>query len=323
MLPGNAFIQYYHRRSDSSLIRSLPLKALAMETLKLRPPAPSPVQNENSAPTSIAKVVIIKHPVYPDEYEQNLLLQLYAWDAPNGGLHAGTALLASAIIACNSRDGYLTAERNGEILDLHDDDILPAGEYYYHVPNPTPQPTGVCQPYKYPIYPSFEHWAFPHGHIHGRWLGVDSAGGNEAAVAMEPSSTPSVSSVTAAVIARDKACLVSKHRDYIERAHLCPRNELDWFQKNGMRRYNARRELSGDYITDDTANAIAMRADIHRGFDECKFVLARKSGQWVTHSLETTYELGRMHHNRPVDIPCGVSVEFITGRIRVGHLPSC
>lgn len=127
--------------------------------------------------------------------------------------------------------------------------------------------------------------------------------------------------MTAAVIARDKACIVSKHQDYIERAHLCPRHELDWFQENGMRRYNARLELSGDFITDDMANALAMRADIYRGFDECKFVLARKNGQWVTHFLEIIYELGRMYHNRPVDIPCGVSIEFILARFAWAVFP--
>jgi hypothetical protein len=35
-------------------------------------------------------------------------------------------------------------------------------------------------------------------------------------------------------------------------------NELNWFQKIGMRRYNARRELSGDFITNDMANAIVI-----------------------------------------------------------------
>lgn len=158
---------------------------LAMEALKLHPPAPSPVQNESNATIRIAKVVSIKYPAYPDEYKQNLLLQLYAWDTPTGGLHAGTALLASAIVACDSWGRHFTVERNGEILNLQNDDVLPVGEYYFHVLHPIPQPTGIRQPYKYPICPSFEHWAFPHGHIPVRWLGVGSADDGGAAATVE------------------------------------------------------------------------------------------------------------------------------------------
>jgi hypothetical protein len=138
-----------------------------METIQLRPSAPSPIQ-EYPYPTANKHIIIFKHPGYPDEYEQNILLQLYAWDSPNGGLHAGTALLACAIIACNTWNGYLTVERDSPKLELQDSDVLSAQEYYFHVPRPQVEsigPTGDGGRYKYPIYPSFQHWAFPHRQI--------------------------------------------------------------------------------------------------------------------------------------------------------------
>jgi hypothetical protein len=103
--------------------------------------------------------------------------------------------------------------------------------------------------------------------------GVEGGEGEEM---MEPSGTPSVFSISAAVIARDGACAISKHRDYLERAHLCPRNEQDWFRENGIRKYNAQGDISGDLMTDDMANAISLRPDLHRAFDDCKFAIARK-----------------------------------------------
>lgn len=288
-----------------------------METIQLRLPPPSPV-SDDQFPTANNHIIIFKHPAYPDEYEQNILLQLYAWDSPNGGLHAGTALLACTLIACNAWNGYLTIERDGLRLNLQEDDVLPAGEYYFHVPRPSMSMSSAdgCGHYKYPVYPSFQHWAFPHRQIPIQWCSP-----NESDTVTGPTmNTPSVSSVSAAIINRDKSCIISKYRDYIERAHLCPRNELDWFRKNGMRRYNARLDISGDVLTDDMANALAMRADIHRAFDECKFVLVRKCGRWTVHFLEKTYDLGRMYHNRPAEV-VGVSPEFILTRFAWAIFP--
>lgn len=107
-----------------------------MKTIQLRPAVSPPIYND-SPPTANKRIILFKHSGYPVHYDQNVLLQLYAWDSPTGGLHSGTALLACALIACNAWDGYLTIERDGQKLDLHDDDILIAQEYYFHVPELT------------------------------------------------------------------------------------------------------------------------------------------------------------------------------------------
>ncbi|KAI9764070.1 MAG: hypothetical protein M1840_008874 [Geoglossum simile] len=272
---------------------------MLMETIQLRPSAPSPVQ-EYLYPITDNHIIIFKHPGYPDEYGQNVLLRLYAWDSPNGGLHAGTALLVCAIIACNAWDGYLTVERDSPKLELQDDDVLPAQGYYFYVPRPQMESigsTGDDSHYKYPIYPSFQHWAFPHGQIPSQWRG---------AISNEAINTPSISSVSAAVINRDGSC-------------------LDWFHKNGMRNYNARLDIAGDVIIDDIANALAIRSDIHsdihRAFDEGKFVLARKSNCWTVHFLEKTCDLGRMYHDRSIEVKAGVSPEFILTRFAWAIFP--
>ncbi|KAL9616337.1 MAG: hypothetical protein Q9160_008780 [Pyrenula sp. 1 TL-2023] len=289
-----------------------------MAATQLRATVPSPIQDD-PAPTANKHIIIFKHPGYPDEYDQNVLLQLYAWDSPNGGLHAGTALLACTLIACNAWNGYLTRERDGPRLELHHDDVLSAQEYYFHVPNFSVGPIASVKndsPFRYPIYPSFRHWTFPHRHIPTQWREQ-----NETDIFGSVTTIPpSVSAVTAAVLHRDKYCIVSKCRDYIERAHLCPRNELDWFRENGLRRYNAQIHMSGDAIVDDMANALAMRADIHRAFDDCNFVLVPKCGHWTVHFLEKTYDLGPMYHNRPIEV-ASVPTEFILTRFAWAIFP--
>jgi len=289
-----------------------------MGAIEIRASAPLPLPDDQFL-TANSHVVVFKHPAYPDEYEQNILLQLYAWDSPGGGIHAGTALLACRVIACNAWNGYLTIEKDGPRVECQDDDVLPGQEYYFHVPTPSTASTWLPHSsghYRYPVYPSFQHWAFPHRNTPVEWRGQSEAGSLTSII----SNTPSVSSVSAAVISRDRACVISNHRDCIERAHLCPRHELDWFRKNGMRRYNARLDISGDFITDDIANALAMRADIHRAFDDCKFMLTRKRGEWTIHFLEKTFDLGRMYHNRPVEV-VGVSPEFLLTRFAWAIFP--
>jgi hypothetical protein len=69
------------------------------------------------------------------------------------------------------------------------------------------------------------------------------------------------------------------------------------------------------------ANAIAMRADIHRAFNKCRFILAWKGGLWTACFLELTYELGRMHHNRPPELKLGVSVMFLLVRLAWAIFP--
>ena len=58
-------------------------------------------------------IVTFKHPGYPDQFGQNILLTLHAFDDVRGGLHCGTAHIACAIVACNAWDGYFSRTRDG------------------------------------------------------------------------------------------------------------------------------------------------------------------------------------------------------------------
>ncbi|KAK5140167.1 hypothetical protein LTR04_003128, partial [Oleoguttula sp. CCFEE 6159] len=257
--------------------------------------------------------IIFRHPGYDDDYDQNVLFALFAFDRRNGALHYGTAHLACAIVAGNAWDGYLTETRMGIRIDLDEDDLLCGKNYYFHVPRVANDSPSEDTTYKYPIYPSFEHWAFPHNNLPPTWSPpVQSPG--EDSEDNTPFAPPSASNLTTAVLRRDKSCRITNHRDYVERAHLCPRTEADWFRATGMGRYNDNRELAGEYIVDDIANAIALRSDIHSAFDDRKFLVTRKKSKWVVHFLEITYELGRLYHNAAIDIDTGVSWDFLLAR---------
>ena len=120
--------------------------------------------------------LVIKHPAYPDEFRQNDLLTFYARDLPDGGLHAPTVLLACGLVACNEFNGYLTRDRAGnQRLNCDNDQILSAGQYYFHVPHPPSRSsTDSSIVYKYPVYPDFSHWAFPHRNVPQAWHSSDA-----------------------------------------------------------------------------------------------------------------------------------------------------
>lgn len=253
-------------------------------------------------------LVMFHHPGYP--LGQDILLTLYGFDHDHGGLHVGTALIACGIVSGNRWDGYLTETRRGPPLQMDPEEILKKNDYYFHVPGPEEDSgPGTEQPYRYPVWPSFRHWLFPHDDLPPLWL-------------IQPSSTSSLapvtsvgpSNVSAAVIQRDGSCCVSSHRGYAERAHLVPRSESDWFHANQMRRYNTNLLLTGDQITDDINNAIALRSDLHTCFDEKRFVFIPKQSRWTVHFLQPTDELGRMYHNTVTELDPKISHALLFAR---------
>lgn len=59
---------------------------------------------------------------------------LYALDHELGGIHHGLAHTACALVAGNRHDGYLSESRGGNAINAGMDDVLHAGDYYFHVP---------------------------------------------------------------------------------------------------------------------------------------------------------------------------------------------
>jgi hypothetical protein len=191
------------------------------------------------------------------------------------------------------------------MVGMGNNQLLHERNYYFHVPDSGEGP--------YPIYPSFEHWRFPHKSLPPSWYsGVDPA--------PQPNNVSS-SSLSAAVIIRDRSCQLTRFRDGLKAAHLCPRNEFIWFEQNGMARYNLNQRLELKDFTNDTSNVIALRSDIHRVFDACGFVLVRKNSNWVAHFLGPTVDLGRIYHNTVVDLSNDISPHFLLARFAWAIFP--
>lgn len=279
--------------------------------LVIREPVPAqPALPSFSFSGDHGNTITFKHPGYPDQFGQNILLTLFAFDHPSGGLHYGTAYVACALVACNAWNGYFTRTRESPRLELDHDDLLLDRVLYFHVP------TGTG---KYPVYPNFDNWAFPHDDLPPHW---PPEMGSEREEVEELGAPPSVSTLTAAVLRRDKACVISKQRDCVEKGHLCPRSEVKWFDLNAMSQYNLNRQLIQDAVVDDISNVIALRSDIHTTFDDRKFIIVPKKGQWVVHFTDLTSDLGRLYHNTPLRLHQDISSKCLLVRFAWAIFPS-
>ena len=265
-----------------------------------RPNAPI----ESNATADLGAEVIIRHPGYEDDPDPLIVLAGYDRDGEKKGLHFGTALLICTVLSGRS-DGYFTAEQNGNRLIHDDDSLLEEGTYYYQVPN-DPQ---------YPIYLSFGHWKFPHDDLPQAYThSAPSSSLHGALTLVVTNSTPEV-------MTRDKRCVVSRRQDLKEKAHLCPRQEKDWFKKNHMRSYIRNQYADPDDAIDHPTNAVAMCKELHTAFDQKVFVLVMKENTWTTHFLRPTYEFGDEYHNMSVTINPGVSTQFILARLAWAIFP--
>ncbi|KAL8993968.1 MAG: hypothetical protein Q9188_007192 [Gyalolechia gomerana] len=249
--------------------------------------------------------IIIKHPGYPDQY--NSLMQLHAYDVleQQEGIHHGTVLAACSILS-GRNDGFLTSQLGGDHLDLELDHLLPQGAYYFTVPGDE----------QYAIYPSFQHWQFPHNRLPPGWNLPRPTRHSQALPA------PARTNTTSAVLVRDQRCLVSGYKDIMERAHLCPQKEINWFRLNNMAQYNQNDLLSSTWQTDDMSNLIALREDIHTAFDRQRmFVVIPKQGIWMTHFLQPSHILGPLYHNVRAPLNDEVAREHVLARFAWAIFP--
>jgi hypothetical protein len=77
---------------------------------------------------------------------------------------------------------------------------------YFHVPS---------SDVKHPVYPDFANWAFPHDNLPPSWPRAP-ASDDDALDTDELRAPPSSSTLTAAVLRRDKVCVISGQRDCVE-----------------------------------------------------------------------------------------------------------
>lgn len=195
-------------------------------------------------------------------------------DATVFGVHHRTALVACQIIAGNAFDtGRLTTDREGrQEVSVPLDGILIGAEYYFIIDGLGMYCLSVSaasvnrfpQLDQYPVVPSFQDWEFPHNRIPEFWP--------EAPHSFPPTSRCAITNVSFA----------------IKGAHLVPREEGLWYNRNGMTKYG-----SGLGDIDNAANILPLRRDLHRCFDDRWFAVVPKTpevgstaaAQYVTHIL--------------------------------------
>jgi hypothetical protein len=272
-----------------------------------RTPAPSYLP---SLDLNEHKTIAFKHPGYPDDFGQNVLLRLQAYDDIRGGIYHGTALVICGILAGNQWVGYLTTERDDDesglsTVHLEDDSVLLHHEYYFYLPG---YPRDA-EPYT--VYRSFRDWTFPHNHLPPQF-GEDTP---TRKTCQRRSAPPSASRFSVAIVNRDISCRLTDAADYVQAAHICPSNENPWFGDNDMSRYNENQALQLQWAIDDVSNGLVLRPDLHKAFDDRKFAIVPKQDRWVAHFFGRTNKLGALYQNQIIDIPDEVHPAFLLARL--------
>ncbi len=299
--------------------------------LKMRPPVvPKYTEDEVHGFSANPKhKVIIRHPGYASEGDT--LLTLPAFDKRIGGLHYDTARVACGIIAGNRWDGYFARDTEGEDTDLGhtSDGILPVGVYYFHFKDRDGSLRPHCLATKallmscslgsveknYPIVPTFSQWAFPHAKLPPEWESTPSSSSN-----LPPTSSRS-NTTTALAIRYGGLCRMSFHSEACEKAHLCPVSENDWFHSQKMQNYIEDPGKTGDMAVYDVNNMIPLRADLHKSFDDRKFVFVPKDREMVVHMLWPSSELSLLYQNSRLHPMDSVPREYIFTRFAWALFP--
>ncbi|KAI9773784.1 MAG: hypothetical protein M1840_006009 [Geoglossum simile] len=76
------------------------------------------------------------------------------------------------------------------------------------------------------------------------------------------------------VSSRDVTCRITGYSSGTKVCHLCPKSEVQWFNRNDMRLYNIKPNLRAR--TDDMSNAMLIRRDLHFELDSRVFVIVPK-----------------------------------------------
>ncbi|KAI8959464.1 hypothetical protein F5Y11DRAFT_333121 [Daldinia sp. FL1419] len=253
--------------------------------------APVPETSEESEDIDDT-IVEIRHPGYSVEHPA--LLQFIQFQ--NQGVEYDLVYYAACIIAGNvwsdNPKPYFTRGRNCNSTPISRpvDGILRDDQYYFHVPS-------YASP-KYPITISFCDWVFPHDNIPQIW--------NDLMIHRVPKrirdTFPPL--VREAIITRDISCRITKSVTVLEKAHVVPIGEKDWFMKNGMQQYIITK--TNNIPIHDTSNLFALRGDIHWQFDHKHFTGIPKLvdgqyklvGQVLQGNASCLHEQKYLFHNR-------------------------
>lgn len=117
---------------------------------------------------------------------------------------------------------------------------------------------------------------------------------------------------------RDFNCRVTGYIEGTQYAHLVPKDEEAWWNSNGMGNYTDAIRGNAKEIN-SPQNGMLLRADIHKRFDDRRFVIAPKEGKWLAHVIQgETPELTQLYHNITLRPLAGVCVEYVFARFAWG-----
>ena len=144
-----------------------------------------------------------------------------------------------------------------------------------------------------------------------------------------PSTTNS--NITTALGLRDAfKCQISACEEGYEKAHLVPVKYSAWFHANDLVRYIFNSSWAGPRAVDDIHNMILLRADLHKAFDDIKFVFVPKKetpseteteSKYVLHMLSHSTELTKLYHNVQLQASDRLVPQFLLARLALSVFP--
>ncbi|KAI8963049.1 hypothetical protein F5Y11DRAFT_169314 [Daldinia sp. FL1419] len=187
-----------------------------------------------------------------------------------------------------------------------DDGILHGEEYFFYVPR--------CEDPQYPITLCFSDWVFPHNNVPQIW--------KDLVISKSPMEIllSSPISLREAIVFRDRSCRMTQYVTALEKAHVVPIVESDWFINNKMYQYNI--DPFAKPVIDDIGNLFALRSDVHWQFDQKHFTAMPKlvdgEHKLVAHMLQKNmkffHEQRYLFHNRPFQQLNDIPIEFLFAR---------
>lgn len=163
-----------------------------------------------------------------------------------------TALSACQIIANNAFDGYLAEQADGPPIASDDDGILTKDRYFFIVPDRT----------TYAIVPSSQEWEFPEA-IPPVWKDAE-----QTTARLSGNSVPGRCVVTEGFI--------------IERAHLIPTEDKEWFSNNAMGTYDPH---PASDPSDCPANCIVLDRSLHAVFDRRLWAFVPRHSRFAVQTI--------------------------------------
>ncbi|MCJ1349575.1 hypothetical protein MMC31_007816 [Peltigera leucophlebia] len=255
--------------------------------------------------------ISFRHPGYPDNGDLNVLLRLPTIDSRNQqhrspkGVYYDTALVACALIAGNSWDGFFTRTRRSGPIIMGPKDLLLRKSYYFNVPAEGPQ---------YPVYPSLAHWHYSQDYMPQTWKAMkappppqDAWSHHRCPLYKHPPPQESVTDEETPyekdpVLDGDKAEIREAIQAMLQLPHINPRSFSD---------------------------ALSVRALLHRAFREGSFVFVPTNvlgffvykNEWRVNFLDRDHTLRKLFHGFSVEMPPLVSVQFLFKKFAASIFP--